>query len=144
VNDSPSERNNLPHSIDVKRSTHRKLATFLSSLQSRNLVTLAAAKGVIKISRIHRGHSDYKDFEAVDLMETEGGAALAEREAASSGVAVLRGVLPIEVQEVVRPHAAMVPHLFTAEERDVSSKGQGGLQRGDCKERLDEYIKRWA
>ncbi|CAN0461504.1 unnamed protein product, partial [Ectocarpus sp. 12 AP-2014] len=54
-------------SIDVKKTSYRKISNFLQEMEGRGLVTLEVTKGVQSLVGVNRAHPDLRAFKATTV-----------------------------------------------------------------------------
>lgn len=117
--------------LDIKKSSHKKLATFLGFLCSEGIIRVASSKGQTKLTEVKRNHPLLKEFTPLPFEETAGGEKALEEEAAASA----KTPAPIEIEERFRPHHSMYGTLFP-DDRQAYYSAQ------ECRTVLSEYIEK--
>mmetsp|Transcript_36387 Transcript_36387/g.89550 ORF Transcript_36387/g.89550 Transcript_36387/m.89550 type:complete len:361 (+) Transcript_36387:3-1085(+) len=122
-------------SVDVKRSSYKKLLPFLAAMQAQGVAKVQTAKGITKLVAVVRSSEKVRNFDPIPLEQTEGGRQQIER--AREDMEALRpSAPPVEVTEMVKPHASMYGGIFATEDKGAMSTAK------ECRDRLGAYIER--
>ena len=140
--------NPQPHRLDLKASSHKKMAKFIKQMQKRALLFTKATKGELVVTGCHRDHPEVravavtKEYEqalrakakAREKAERERERKRAEEEEKEAGRAAagIQAERRLVVHFAYKPDAVLRPLLFDDDASLVAMK--------DAKQRLAEYL----
>ena len=143
-----------PHRLDLKASSHKKMAKFIKAMQKRALLFTKAAKGEVVVTGVHRDHPEVRalplttEYEqalrsktkAREKAERERERRRVEEEEKEAGHARAAGaILPerlLSIHYAYKPDALLRPLLFDGDDELVSMR--------DAKQRLADHLREEA
>ncbi|KAJ2779842.1 hypothetical protein GGI15_003752 [Coemansia interrupta] len=125
--------------LDIKRSTYKKLAKFLKAAEKLGLIKLKDIRGELHIKTLEWSHREVASFEPYRVGRARGGdrppesASTSNNTGGSSG-----GAGMIQIIELLKPSRDLVP-LFG----DVGARTESGFfSRQEARGVLEQYIKK--
>ncbi|KAJ1720026.1 hypothetical protein LPJ53_005302 [Coemansia erecta] len=136
---------NAPRGItlDIKRSTYKKLAKFLKAAEKLGLIKLKDIRGELHIKVLEWSHREMTGFEPYRVVRAKGGDRPSGQTAESGGASKNSGGSSgsagmIQIIELLKPSRDLVP-LFD----DVGARSESGFfSRQEARGVLEQYIKK--